>query len=481
MGLAVGIDLGTTKSVVAAVRAGDAEVVVTSDGARRVPSVVAFTASGEVLVGAAAERQSISNSERTYWSFKHLLGRMQDRIVVDGRRYSPEDLAVLILRKLKSEAEAYFEDEVTQAVITVPASYDDLQVKTTRRAAVTAGFEVLRVIREPTAAALAYGVRRNGEDRAVVIFDLGGGTFDVSIVEMGDGVYEVKATSGDANLGGDDWDHAVVDWLLQSVRADRAVDLATSEVALERMRQAAEKAKVVLSSVERTEIELPFIATTSDGPLHLNYELTRGKFEELTAALLDCCRDSVMRALKDAGLTVDAIDDVILVGGATRMPAVRDLVREIFLKAPRTGVHPEEVVAIGAAIQAAVLRGNVKDVLLLDVTPLSLGIETDGGVMTKLIERNTTIPTKRTEVFTTAEDMQQSIEFHVLQGDREMASYNRTLGRFQLVELPPAPRGPPDRGHVRDRRQWRGPRVRQGPGDEQGAVDVGRRSAQFAV
>ncbi|MEY2438152.1 MAG: molecular chaperone DnaK, partial [Acidimicrobiaceae bacterium] len=365
-------------------------------------------------------------------------------IDIDGKKYNSQEISARTLMKLKRDAEAYLGDSVTQAVITVPAYFDDAQRTATKEAGQIAGLEVLRIINEPTAAALAYGLdKEGGADQTILVFDLGGGTFDVSILEIGDGVFEVKSTHGDTKLGGDDWDQRVIDWLVGQFKAAHGVDLAADNMATQRLKEAAEKAKIELSQVQQTQINLPFITATSEGPLHLDEQLTRAKFQELTADLLERCRSPFEQAIKDAGLTKEQIDHVILVGGSTRMPAVQDLVQGITGKEPNKGVNPDEVVAVGAAIQAGVLKGEVKDVLLLDVTPLSLGIETKGGVMTRLIERNTTIPTRRTEVFTTAEDMQPSVEIHVLQGEREMAQFNKTLGKFQLVDLPPAPRGVP--------------------------------------
>jgi molecular chaperone DnaK len=365
------------------------------------------------------------------------------KIDIDGKAYTAQEISARTLQKLKRDAEAYLGDNVSQAVITVPAYFDDAQRTATKEAGQIAGLEVLRIINEPTAAALAYGLDKEGAEQTVLVFDLGGGTFDVSILEIGDGVFEVKSTHGDTKLGGDDWDQRVIDWLVGQFRSAHGVDLAADNMALQRLKEAAEKAKIELSQVQQTQINLPFITATSEGPLHLDESLSRSKFQELTADLLEKCRGPFEQAIKDASLTKDDIDHVIMVGGSTRMPAVHELINELTGKEPHKGVNPDEVVAVGAAIQAGVLKGEVKDVLLLDVTPLSLGIETKGGVMTKLIERNTTIPTRRTEVFTTAEDMQPSVEIHVLQGEREMAQFNKTLGKFQLVDLPPAPRGVP--------------------------------------
>ena len=440
---AVGIDLGTTNSVVSVLEAGDPVVVPNSEGARTTPSVVAFSKAGEVLVGEVAKRQAITNPDRTFRSVKRHIGTTWTSDDVDGKKYTPQEISARTLMKLKRDAEAYLGDTVTQAVITVPAYFDDAQRTATKEAGQIAGLEVLRIIDEPTAAALAYGLDKGSEDETVLVFDLGGGTFDVSVLEIGDGVFEVKSTHGDTQLGGDDWDQRIIDWLVAQFKAAHGVDLSSDRMATQRLKEAAEKAKIELSQVQQTQINLPFITATPDGPLHLDEALSRSKFQEMTADLIERCRIPFEQAIKDAGLTKGQINHVILVGGSTRMPAVQDLVLSLTGKEPNKTVNPDEVVAVGAAIQAGVLKGDVKDVLLLDVTPLSLGIETKGGVMTKLIERNTTIPTKRTEVFTTAEDMQPSVEIHVLQGEREMAMYNKTLGKFQLVDLPPAPRGVP--------------------------------------
>ncbi|MBL8775250.1 MAG: molecular chaperone DnaK [Acidimicrobiales bacterium] len=439
---AVGIDLGTTNSVVSVLEAGEPVVIPNAEGSRTTPSVVAFAKNGEVLVGEVAKRQAITNPDRTIRSVKRHMGTSW-KIDIDGKGYAAQEISARILQKLKADAEAYLGDTVTQAVITVPAYFDDAQRTATKEAGAVAGLEVLRIINEPTAAALAYGLDKEGEEQTILVFDLGGGTFDVSVLEIGDGVFEVKATHGDTNLGGDDWDQRVIDWLTESFKGDHGVDLSKDNMAVQRLKEAAEKAKIELSSVQQTQINLPFITATDAGPLHLDYNLTRAKFQELTADLLERVKTPFDQAIKDAGLSKDQIDHVILVGGSTRMPAVAELVSGYTGKEPNKGVNPDEVVAVGAAIQAGVLKGDVKDVLLLDVTPLSLGIETKGGVMTRLIERNTTIPTRRTEVFTTADDMQPSVEIHVLQGEREMAQYNKTLGKFQLVDLPPAPRGVP--------------------------------------
>ena len=443
MAKAVGIDLGTTNSVVSVLEGGDPVVIPNAEGARTTPSVVAFSKAGEVLVGEVAKRQAITNSDRTFRSIKRHMGEHWKSPDIDGKQYTAQEISARILMKLKRDAESYLGDTVKQAVITVPAYFDDAQRTATKEAGAIAGLEVLRIINEPTAAALAYGLDKSAEDEKVLVFDLGGGTFDVSVLEIGDGVFEVKSTHGDTHLGGDDWDQRIIDWLVQQFKAAHGVDLSADRMAGQRLKEAAEKAKIELSQVQQTQINLPFITATAEGPLHLDESLSRAKFQEMTADLIERCRIPFEQALKDAGLSKGELNHVILVGGSTRMPAVVDLVVSLTGKEPNKSVNPDEVVAVGAAVQAGVLRGDVKDVLLLDVTPLSLGIETKGGVMTKLIERNTTIPTKRTEVFTTADDMQPSVEIHVLQGEREMAGYNKTLGKFQLVDLPPAPRGVP--------------------------------------
>ena len=442
MGKAVGIDLGTTNSVVSVLEGGEPTVIANAEGSRTTPSVVAFAKNGEVLVGEVAKRQAITNPERTIRSVKRHMGTAWS-IDIDGKAYNSQEISARTLQKLKRDAESYLGETVTEAVITVPAYFDDAQRTATQEAGTVAGLEVLRIINEPTAAALAYGLDKDGQDQTILVFDLGGGTFDVSVLEIGDGVFEVKSTSGDTELGGDDWDERVIDWLATSFKGDHGVDLAADNMAMQRLKEAAEKAKIELSSSQTTQVNLPFITATDSGPLHLDYSLTRAKFQELTADLLERCKKPFEQAIKDAGLTSGEIDHVILVGGSTRMPAVAELVESIAGKEANKSVNPDEVVAVGAAIQAGVLKGEVKDILLLDVTPLSLGIETKGGVMTKLIERNTTIPTRRTEVFTTAEDSQPSVEIHVLQGEREMSQFNKTLGKFQLVDLPPAPRGVP--------------------------------------
>jgi len=441
MAKAVGIDLGTTNSVVAVLEGGDPIVIANAEGARTTPSVVAFAKSGEVLMGEVAKRQAITNPERTLRSVKRHMGTAWT-IDIDGKDYTSQEVSARTLQKLKRDAEAYLGEPVTQAVITVPAYFDDAQRTATKEAGQIAGLEVLRIINEPTAAALAYGLDKD-TDQTVLVFDLGGGTFDVSVLEIGDGVFEVKSTSGDTKLGGDDWDEVVIEWMATSFKNDHGVDLSADNMAMQRLKEAAENAKIELSVKQETQVNLPFITATDAGPLHMDYTLSRSKFQEMTSDLLDRCRGPFESAIKDAGLVMGDIEHVILVGGSTRMPAVSDLVKELTGNDPNKGVNPDEVVAIGAAVQAGVLKGEVTDVLLLDVTPLSLGIETKGGVMTTLIERNTTIPTKRTEVFTTADDNQPSVEIHVLQGEREMAQFNKTLGKFQLVDLPPAPRGVP--------------------------------------
>ena len=439
---AVGIDLGTTNSVVSTMEGGEPTVIANAEGDRTTPSIVGFSKSGEVLTGEIAKRQAVTNPGRTLASVKRHIGTNWT-VEIDDKSYTPQEIAARVLQKLKRDAEQYLGEEVTEAVITVPAYFDDAQRTATKEAGQIAGLDVLRIINEPTAAALAYGLDKETSDQTILVFDLGGGTFDVSVLEIGDGVFEVKSTAGDTRLGGDDWDERVIDWLSDSFKGDHGVDLKADAMALQRLKEAGEQAKKDLSSKQTTQINLPFITATDSGPLHLDYELTRAKLQDITADLVDRCKAPFKQAIADANLSPNDIDHVIMVGGSTRMPAVQELVLEMTGKEAHKGVNPDEVVAVGAAIQAGVLKGDVKDVLLLDVTPLSLGIETKGGVMTKLIERNTTIPTKRTEVFTTADDMQPSVEIHVLQGEREMASGNKTLGKFQLVDLPPAPRGVP--------------------------------------
>ncbi|MBA2365696.1 MAG: molecular chaperone DnaK [Actinobacteria bacterium] len=443
MAKAVGIDLGTTNSVVAVLEGGEPTVIPNAEGSRTTPSVVAFSKSGEVLVGEVAKRQAITNPDRTIRSIKREMGT-DHKNTIDSKGYSPQEISARILQKLKTDAESYLSDKVTEAVVTVPAYFDDAQRQATKEAGKIAGLEVLRIINEPTAAALAYGLDKADEDQTILVFDLGGGTFDVSLLDLGDGVFEVKSTSGNTSLGGDDWDQRVIEHLVKSFKNAHGIDLAKDKMASQRLKEAAEKAKVELSSTQSTTINLPFITATEQGPLHLEETLTRSEFERMTEDLLEKCTGPFNQAIKDASISVSQIDHVILVGGSTRMPMVRELVKGLTGgKDPHQGVNPDEVVAVGAAIQAGVLKGEVKDVLLLDVTPLSLGVETKGSIFTRLIERNTTIPTKRSEIFTTAEDSQPSVEIHVLQGEADMAYRNKSLGRFQLVGLPPAPRGMP--------------------------------------
>lgn len=441
MGKVIGIDLGTTNSCVAVMEGGQPVVIPNAEGARVTPSVVAFTKTGERLVGQVAKRQAITNPERTVISIKRHMGTNY-RVKIDDKEYSPEEISAMILMKLKQDAEAYLGEKITQAVITVPAYFNDSQRQATKNAGRIAGLEVLRIINEPTAAALAYGLDKEGNQK-ILVYDLGGGTFDVSILEIGDGVFEVLATSGNNRLGGDDFDQRIIDYIADEFMKEHGIDLRKDKMALQRLKEAAEKAKIELSSTLTTNINLPFITADASGPKHLDITLTRAKFEELTADLVEMTMGPLRQALKDAGLTPDDIDKVILVGGSTRIPAVQEAVRKATGKEPYKGINPDECVAIGAAIQAAVLAGEVKDVLLLDVTPLSLGIETLGGVFTKIIERNTTIPTRKSQIFTTAADGQTSVEIHVLQGEREMAADNKTLGRFILDGIPPAPRGVP--------------------------------------
>jgi molecular chaperone DnaK len=442
MSKAVGIDLGTTNSVVAVLEAGEPSVIPNAEGARTTPSVVAFSKTGEVLVGEVAKRQAITNPDRTVRSVKRHMGTDWS-IDIDGKAYKSQEISARILMKLKRDAESYLGEPVNQAVITVPAYFDDAQRQATKEAGEIAGLEVLRIINEPTAAALAYGLDKEGSDQTILVFDLGGGTFDVSILEIGDGVFEVKSTSGNTHLGGDDWDQRVIDWLVTEFKNAHGIDLANDKMATQRLKEAAEKAKIELSNLQETTINLPFITATADGPLHLDMTLSRARFQELTRDLLESCRGPFEQAIKDAGLDKSKIDHVILVGGSTRMPAVADLVHELTGKEAHKGVNPDEAVAAGASIQAGVLKGDVKDILLLDVTPLSLGIETKGQIMEKIIERNSTIPVKRAQVFTTAEDNQPSVEIKVLQGESDMAYRNKQLGTFTLTGLPPAPRNVP--------------------------------------